>query len=122
MSRDSKLAAFSRKLSGFDATEVDSLVPTRSALAGLHPAMRDKFLSPVGFIAPAQSALRLLPLANPFRHFPNGSNPKRLKFRGLRLPGHLFTDPSTGLSIEALAKLEALAKAEAFAKVESDFR
>jgi hypothetical protein len=38
-----------------------------------------KFFSPLGFIAPAQSASRPLPLANPFRHFPNGSNPKRLK-------------------------------------------
>jgi hypothetical protein len=38
-----------------------------------------KFLSPVGFIAPAQSASRPLPLANPFRHFPNASNPKRFK-------------------------------------------
>jgi hypothetical protein len=28
---------------------------------------------------PALSALRPLPLANPFRHFPNGSNLKRLK-------------------------------------------
>jgi len=43
------------------------------------PLLSAKFLSPVGFIAPAQSASRPLPLANPFRHFPNGSNPKRLK-------------------------------------------
>jgi len=55
----------------------DSIAPARSALAGLCPAMRDKFLSPVGFIAPAQSASRPLPLANPFRHFPNGSSPSR---------------------------------------------
>jgi len=33
----------------------------------------------VGFVAPAQSASRPLPLANPFRHFPNGSNPEWLK-------------------------------------------
>jgi hypothetical protein len=36
-------------------------------------------LSPLGFIAPAQSASRPLPLANPFRHFPHASNPKWLK-------------------------------------------
>ena len=34
-------------------------------------------------LAPAQSALRPSPLANPFRHFPSGSNPKRLKSRNL---------------------------------------
>jgi hypothetical protein len=45
-----------RKLSGFDATEMDSLAPARSVLAGLCPALRDKFLSLVGFIVPAQLA------------------------------------------------------------------
>ena len=39
-------AALPRFLSGFDAAEVDSLAPARSALAGLHPAMRDKSFSP----------------------------------------------------------------------------
>jgi hypothetical protein len=38
-----------------------------------------KSFSPVGFLAPARSASRPLPLANPFRRFPNGSNPKRLE-------------------------------------------
>jgi len=33
----------------------------------------------VGSIAPAQSASRPLPLANPFRHFPSGSNHKQLE-------------------------------------------
>jgi hypothetical protein len=33
----------------------------------------------IGSIAPAQSASRPLPLANPFRHFPSGSNHKQLE-------------------------------------------
>ena len=36
-------------------------------------------LSPAGSFAPAQSASRPSLAANPFRHFPSGSNPKRLK-------------------------------------------
>ncbi|HLX71586.1 MAG TPA: hypothetical protein VKV04_18390, partial [Verrucomicrobiae bacterium] len=38
-------------------------------------------LSPVGSFTPVQSALRPSLGANPFRHFPSGSNPKRLKSR-----------------------------------------
>jgi hypothetical protein len=41
-----------------------------------------KLLANVDSLAPARSASRPLPLANPFRHFPNGSNPKRLKCPG----------------------------------------
>jgi hypothetical protein len=67
-----------RFLSGFDAAEVDSLAPARSALAGLHPAMRDKSFSPF---------------------------PKRLKFHALRLPGHLSTDPST-VALGRVAQIE----------------
>jgi len=59
--------------------EIDSLAPACSALRAFCSA---KFLSLVGFIAPAQSALRPLPPANPFRHFPNASNPKQFKWAG----------------------------------------
>jgi hypothetical protein len=45
------------------------------------PEGRAPSADPTGMdsLAPARSACRPLPSANPFRHFPSGSNPKRLQ-------------------------------------------
>ena len=63
-------------------------LPRRSvAKAGL--------LADLDSLAPAQSASRLLPLANPFRHFPNGSSVPHLPI-GVRQfqnsPGNIADD------------------------------
>jgi len=79
----------------FIGNRSSALVEQASAVSSILAALATRFatvsafafaklLSPVGFFAPAQSASRPLLLANPFRHFPNASNPKRLKPRGGR--------------------------------------
>src|SRR5579871_872760 len=54
------------------------------ALAKCFPSLRLSLsrqanLSPAGSFTPVQSASTAFAVANPFRHLPSGSNPKRLK-------------------------------------------
>ena len=48
-------------------------------------------LSPVGSFTPVQSAETAFAIANPFRHFPSGSNPKWLKSQDLQCELHPFS-------------------------------
>jgi len=74
------------KAEGLEVAGECGLARARS-LGPRGPLLSAKFLSPVGFIAPAQSASRPLPLANPFRHFPMAQIPSGSSFFHVAIVG-----------------------------------